>query len=281
MAGYGETNASEVVNRSVEWVTVHLVSILLVGTLLMLVIAGFVILLNWLGSRGQMMFIRAVALNDPRIGENWRQTGPSAYSLFLFRLALVAAGFVIGAVILAAGAAIVVTQAARGEESLVPYLLALLPLMLAAGCIGLVFWLVHTFLRNLVAPLMFQFDLRCLQAWGEFSAIARANILPLLLFLIIRFGYWIIIMAISLFIGCMTCCVGFLPVIFQTLTAPLHVFDRAYSLYVLESLGPEFQIIQPPEPLPDVVAEELDAMGPVSPTLDSEDETQYPPEDEE
>ena len=70
----------------------------------------------------------------------------------------------------------------------------------------------------------------------------------LFLFLVIRFAYFIAFGIASVLIGCVTCCIGFLPVIHHTLFAPFYVFDRSYSLYVLESLGPDFRIIQPAPP---------------------------------
>jgi hypothetical protein len=46
----------------------------------------------------------------------------------------------------------------------------------------------------------------------------------------------------------MTCCIGFLPYVHHVVFAPYYVFDRAYSLYMLESLGPDYQMIATPVP---------------------------------
>jgi hypothetical protein len=45
-----------------------------------------------------------------------------------------------------------------------------------------------------------------------------------------------------------TCCLGGLPVIHQVVTAPFTAFERAYTLHVLESLGPQYKLIVDPPP---------------------------------
>ena len=240
-------NPDALVRSGVEWVTDHLGIITLLGASALLIGVAFAVLLAWLRSRGQMMFIRAVALNDPRIGENWRQTGPRAWSLFLFQLAFMAAQFVIGAALLAGAAAAVVYQANKGEGALMAYVWGLLPWLLIMMPLGLACWLVQVLLRCFVAPIMLHLDQPCLAAWDIFFPIARTNVGPLLLFLLFRVGYTVLFAMITMLAGCLTCCIGFLPVVNQTLTAPLHVFDRSFSLYVLGSLGPRFEIIPPRE----------------------------------
>jgi hypothetical protein len=37
--------------------------------------------------------------------------------------------------------------------------------------------------------------------------------------------------------GCLTCCIGFLPVVMQVLFQPLFYFERSWSLFVLKQLG--------------------------------------------
>ena len=63
--------------------------------------------------------------------------------------------------------------------------------------------------------------------------------------MVIRFLYLIPFAVAAALAGCFTCFIGFLPIVHHTLFAPFYVFDRAYSLFVIESLGPEFRIIQP------------------------------------
>ena len=50
-------------------------------------------------------------------------------------------------------------------------------------------------------------------------------------------------LGVALMAGALTCCVGFLPVIHQTIMSPYYVFERAWGLNVLASLGPDFDLI--------------------------------------
>ncbi|MDQ1256060.1 MAG: hypothetical protein QG656_656, partial [Candidatus Hydrogenedentes bacterium] len=91
----------------------------------------------------------------------------------------------------------------------------------------------------------FRRNISCMEAWREFQELANVNKWPLFLFIHIRAFYWIGIVTAALAGGCLTCCVGFLPVVSHAILSPLLVFDRAYGLYVIESMGLEYQIVQP------------------------------------
>jgi hypothetical protein len=124
----------------------------------------------------------------------------------------------------------------------------LLPIAAVFAVGVLVLSLIQALLRNFVAPLMYRFDARCLEAWKIFGQACRGNIGRIILFFLIRLAYLIPMFFMMCLGGCLTCCIGFIPVIRESLFAPLYVFDRAYSLCVIGSLGPEFQIIGLEEP---------------------------------
>jgi len=247
-SGGGTFNVAELVNEIEQWVTANLAILLPVTVMVVVVVIGLMILLAWLRSHGTMMFIRAVALDDARIGVNWRETRQPAFSLFLFRLVLAAAGFAVFIVMFVAAVGIVLGQAGLGIESFWPYVVSLLPIIVTSACLGLTFWLVGTLLRNFVAPLMYLLDSSCLDAWREFGTVCRGNVLILIAFVLIRFAYFVPFVLLTVLGGCCTCCIGFLPVIHHTLFSPFYVFDRAYSLYVIESMGPRYAIIEPAPP---------------------------------
>ena len=47
----------------------------------------------------------------------------------------------------------------------------------------------------------------------------------------------------------LTCCLGFLPVIHQTIMAPYYVFERAWTLEILASMSPDLDLrALPPDP---------------------------------
>ena len=70
------------------------------------------------------------------------------------------------------------------------------------------------------------------------------NVGAFVLFLLLQFVLRIAIGIISVLLGCITCCIGFLPYLSTVLTLPLHVFDRSYSVYFLEQFGLEYRIFR-------------------------------------
>lgn len=235
-----------------EWVVANLTVILVVAGLVVCLCFALAALLTWLSSRGEMMLVRAVSLNDPYIGRNWKETRELAWSLFLFRLVLALLSlFGFGAILVFAGLAIA-GAAAAGDGTWTALLMPLIPTVLAFIALGVVFGVIGLLLSNFVVPLMYRGNLTCLQAWRLFRTIASGNIVPIGLFFLIRFVYYMLFGIASTLIGCLTCCIGFLPYIHHTAFAPFYIFDRAYSLYVIQSLGPDFQMLTPNFPEPPV-----------------------------
>jgi len=240
----GPPNVADGVNQAKDWIIEHLAVLVPIGVFLLALFICLGILFIWLRSRGTMMLIRAVALDDPRIGVNWHESRETGFSLFLFRLVFGALAFLAFILFFAAAAVRVLSEASQGTQEVWPYIVNLLPLVIVGICLGLTFWLAETLLRNFVAPLMYRSNLNCLSAWREFSTLCQGNVLKVAAFLAIRFFYHIPFCILALLAGCFTCCIGWLPVIHHTLFAPFYVFDRSYSLCVIESVGPEYRIIQ-------------------------------------
>ena len=46
-----------------------------------------------------------------------------------------------------------------------------------------------------------------------------------------------LLVVVSVLVGCLTCCLGFLPIIRHTLLQPFLYFERAWSLELLRQLG--------------------------------------------
>jgi hypothetical protein len=92
-------------------------------------------------------------------------------------------------------------------------------------------------LRDFVAPLQLATGLRCGQAARVLESLVTqhpgAFVIYLLLKLVFSVGFGVLI-----FVGgCLTCCIGFLPVVMQVLFQPLFYFERSWSLFVLRQMG--------------------------------------------
>ena len=260
-AGNDTFNSPEIRAQLLEakaWVIAHQALIVLIVVGVIVLSAAIGLLLLWLSCRGKMMLLRAVARQDVRIGENWSAVARPAWSLFLFRVSYGLVYLVILALIVIPSLVVVWTQIERNQNHISHYVAVLFPALTLLGLLAVVGMLVSGLLNGLVTPLMYLFDLSCLDAWRRVLALSRGNVLRILLFLVIRVACAIGIGMASLLVGCFTCCIGLLPVVAQTVFAFYYVFERAFSYCTLESLGPEYRVFTPepgetPPPPPPVV----------------------------
>jgi len=202
----------------------------------------------WLGTRGQVMSIVAVARGDARLGETWGESKDSAWSLFKFRLVLSVLGFTLTGPLLLLAFSRFVDLVDEGVTDPGPIFLGLIPFVVVIGLVGIAFSLVGAVLRNFVAPMMWRFDLNAREGWARFFEFARGRWVAIVLFFGLR-----VVMGIGVGLGAAilvtcTCCIGALPVLQQTLMAPWYVFERAYGLYAIESAGSEWTMV---DELPD------------------------------
>jgi hypothetical protein len=192
------------------------------------------ILLLWIGSHGQLMFVRAVAINRYNLKENWRATTEAAQSLFMFRLALASIAFVTLVVFVLISALFVRGEAIQTWDGGGAFTIVIT--LAGIGAVGAA--IINSILRNLVAPIMYQLNLTCLDAvkvvWGitlRQPVTIGAFFLVHMIWMVLSWGLWI-------FSGCLTCGIGLIPGIHHALCGPFYVFDRLLSMYLLESFWP-------------------------------------------
>ena len=91
-----------------------------------------------------------------------------------------------------------------------------------------------------------------MDAWREFrEQVWRGNSGSLVLFLLMQIVLAIAVGIGQMLIGCVTCCIGFLPYIGTVITLPLVIFRSSYPLYFLQQFSPRYTIIReelPPPP---------------------------------
>ena len=88
-------------DKVVPWVSEHLTLVLTAGAAILLVGLALGILLTWLSSRGEFMFLDGVARDRAAVVEPWHRFRRLGNSLFVFRVILGLIGF--GAILLIAG----------------------------------------------------------------------------------------------------------------------------------------------------------------------------------
>jgi hypothetical protein len=205
----------------------------------------FVLLAQWLGARGQMMSIRAIATGQNNISEAWNATASTAGRLFRFHAAMFGIGALVFLPILGVGALAIAPKLSTHEPEAA---LSAIPMLVGLGFFIFVaaipFMLVGSMARNFVAPLMFKYDLGARDGWKMFWSAARAHVGQIAVFLVLRMVFGAIAGIVAMLATVLTCCIGALPVVHQTIMAPYFVFERAWGLSVLASLGPDFDLTQ-------------------------------------
>lgn len=199
------------------------------------------ILMMWLGSRGQMMAIRSVAIGQANVSEQWNATRDAGGKLFKFRLAMTGIGLAMFVPIGGAGALVVLPAIRDGAK-----IESLLPLLIGLGVVALLLMfpllLVNAMARNFVAPIMLKHGIGAREGWKRFWAVGRSQVGGIVVFYLLRMLVGIGAGIVGIIAGFLTCCLGFLPVLHQTLMAPYYVFERAWTLEVLASMSPDFDV---------------------------------------
>lgn len=231
-------------DQAVEWLSQHAVQIILIAIPLFLIGLAIHIALMYVGCRGQVMFIRAVSMNGGQLGDHWNAVKRPAFSLFLFRLVLI--GVWLAFILIVSAFLLIAIGIQGGIQSGQALLLTLIPFgvvfLIAVFGLGLV----QLMLRSFVVPIMWARDLPCMEAWRVFARIAGGNALPLIGFVAVKVVYSIGFGIATMFVGCLTCCIGLLPVVHHTLFAPYYVFDRAFSLELLAMTGQDDGVLFSP-----------------------------------
>jgi hypothetical protein len=225
--------------------------IVIIAVVAIVVAIPLIILMYWLGTRGQMMSIRSVAMGQANIGEQWNATRQPAGMLLKFELVIAAISLVVFLPLVGGGAVLALPTIRDG----VP-IENVLPALIGIGVVALLaiipLTLVGAMARNFVAPIMLKHGIGAREGWKRFWAVGKGHIGGIFVFYLMRILVSIGAGIVGVIAGFFTCCLGFLPVLHQTLMAPWYVFERAWTLEVLASMSPDFDLrsgaAQPPMP---------------------------------
>ena len=242
--GAGWEQVRDEVTRNLYWIVP-----LAVAFAVLIVVLG--LLMVWLSSRGEFMFLHCVALDRAEVAVPWRQHAAKARSLFLFRLAVGLIAMVPILLLLAIIGFAVVRIFRQGDIEQVAWL-PLITAGLALVAVGLVFAIVAKLTRDLVVPIMFLRGGTCREAWSEllglFAGRFHLLIVYLLFQIVLGLAIGIGILVIVIATCCLAGCLLILPYLGTVALLPVLVFQRAYSLYYLGQLGARYDVFQTAAP---------------------------------
>jgi hypothetical protein len=225
--------------RVSEWVAAH-AALLAIGAVVGLIVFGLVAaIVLWLNARGVFMYADAVATGRTDLGRLWRQHAEAASSYFGWSLGLTFA--ILFTLILAGGLVAATVFAFLGGRlqgtggwlvlaAMVPVVALLVLALPLLGLAGLA-------LRDFVAPLQIATGLPCGAAARLLESLVLAHPGAFVLYLILKLLVVVGTGLVVVIFGCLTCCLGFLPVVMQTLFQPLFHFERSLSLMLLRQMG--------------------------------------------
>lgn len=215
--------------------------IIIIAAVGIVIAIPIIILTYWLGTRGQMMSIRAVATGNGSIGEQWSATREAAGMLFKFHLAFAGFSCLVFLPLIGVGGVMLLPVYKDGAA-----IESMLPMLIGLGVLILVlifpFMLVGAMARNFVAPIMLKHDIGAREGWRRFWAVGRNHIGAIFGFYVMRVLVGMLAGVVGIFAGLLTCCLGLLPILHQTVMAPYYVFERAWTLEVLASMSSDFDL---------------------------------------
>ena len=226
-------------------------------TVVLMIIIGVVLI--WLSSRGQFMFLHCVAQNKAEVKVPWHKYRQQANSLFLFRIVVGIVSFVFFALFI--GVIVFFIILSRGHtHTNIPGIFTLILiflLLLIAVPVGIAFTLLLKFTHDFVVPIMYLRACTCLEAWRELLTILSVNKLRFTLYILFQIVIAMAIGGILMAAMCITCCCAAcilsIPYIGTVLLLPLLIFKRAYSLCYFRQFGPSFDVFSPEIVQPDLL----------------------------
>jgi len=244
----GLNEARDYVMSNLGWIVPLAVGLFLLGMAIWVVI-------TWLSSRGQFMFLHCVATNRAEVRVPWHGYLAEANRLWLFRLVLGLVSFVFVAPAVV-GTIVLILVMVAGQGVSWPLVLGAIGAFLAAVCFGGLFGVIGKLTRDFVVPVMALRRTSCRAAWREFWQLTFGHRLDLVFYLLFQALLAIVVGLALVVLILVTCCVAgclmALPYLGTVLLLPVFVFDRAYSLYYLAQFGPDWELISA-EPPPQAV----------------------------
>jgi hypothetical protein len=116
-------------------------------------------------------------------------------------------------------------------------LLALVPMVVVLLLSAPILALALVALRDFVAPLQMSTGLSCGSAAGLLETLITAQPGAFIVYALLKLLFVVLTSVLVAVVSCLTCCIGFLPLVKQTIFQPLYYFERAWPLFLLRQLG--------------------------------------------
>jgi len=241
------------VEESVRAFLDHPWAVLLIGMILVVGLCLWLLIL-WISSRGQFMFLDNLVHARTEVKAPWSEFRRQGDNLFQWQLVYSLIVFVVMGAVAVAGLLLIFPALA-----LEPSAAAVVPLAILAGTTGFILIValvfIEFFLTQFIVPIMYRHRLSTMDAWRRFLSVFKEHpggfvVFGLLYFVLMLVG-WVLFMVG----GFVTCCIGLvllvIPYVGTVVSLPLHTFGRYFSLEYLGQFGDDFRLLPPLPSRPD------------------------------
>ena len=237
---------TRIVESIFGWIAAHM--ILFVAGLMVLMVISLVFM--WLRSRMVFVYIDDVATGRFDLVRPWGQHGAHADSFFVVSLVVQGASLILLVLIVGLGGFFILWARAN-EWAVGAIALAAVPIAFIFLLSLVVAALLNMVLRDFVAPLQISRNVGAREAGGIFLSMFSAMPGLWIGYALLKFVVGIAVGLAVLIASCLTCCIGALPLVNQTLFQPIYYAERAWSLKLLAQLGEDVTPkVMPPPPAP-------------------------------
>ncbi|MGA2092957.1 MAG: hypothetical protein ABSH16_06070 [Sedimentisphaerales bacterium] len=240
-----------------EIILTHLPLIIIGAAVIIPIIIIIGLVLCWLRSRGQFMFVHCVAGNAAEVTIPWKKFSRHGNSLFVFKIVFSIISMMIILIPIVLVVITFITLQAAGLT--VAGVAGVMSAGFVVFLVAVALLLVVKFTNDFVVPIMFLQTSSVVAGWRTFLKLLGVNKARIVLYILFQIVISMVISFIVLiiyFIGfcacCLSCCISILLIIplvnlvvlyFVTLVLlPLITFKRAYSLFYFSQFGPQFNV---------------------------------------
>ncbi|MCE0524089.1 MAG: hypothetical protein LV480_14370 [Methylacidiphilales bacterium] len=203
---------------------------------------AFILLMYWLGARGQFMFLDNIVRNRGAIAWPWQNYSRLGNSLFGFYLLFLLISFAIFIPILIAAAVMCIPLFTQHRWPVGGEIAGFVILGLLYFGLAIVMGFILFVFREFGVPIMFRQGLLARPAfWASMKLISR-HTGSVVVFVLLRMAIFIGVAILSILICCATCCIGTLPYIGTVILLPVLVYVRCFTLDCLAQFGPEYDV---------------------------------------
>ena len=185
-------------------VIAHLAVIILVAAIVIPIIIIIAVVLCWLRSRGQFMFVHCVAGNKAEVAVPWNKFARHGNSLFLFRIVLGFIGFLVIGIPVAASIFAGFVMCATGFNPAA--IIGLTGAIFVTVVVAVLFGLIAKFTTDFVVPIMFLHTESVVAGWKQCLALMGSNKAQMLLYILFQIVICLVIAFIVLTICLISCC---------------------------------------------------------------------------